>query len=195
MKKIEIINNEYIMFGSYPQNGSEKEPIKWIIIKKEDNVVTLMPYKILTNFMYDRYYSDYKTSAIRKYIHEEFIPIAFTKEELDLILPTKLEEDVVDKVFLPSVDDIKDLSREERIKKVTPYAYSNKASSYPAFTKKEKYLEGNGWYWTRTPYKPPYNPRNDRQIWYVEYNGSINFRVTAGHDIGIVPIIRLKIDE
>ena len=195
MKKIEIINNEYIMFGSYPQNGNEKEPIKWIIIKKEDNVVTLMPHKILTNFMYDRYYSDYKTSAIRKYIHEDFIPIAFTKEELDLILPTKLEEDVVDKVFLPSVDDIKDLSREERIRKVTPYAYSNKASSYPAFTIKEKYLEGNGWYWTRTPYKPPYNPRNDRQIWYVEYNGSINFRVTVGHDIGIVPIIRLKIDE
>jgi len=86
-----------------------------------------MADKILTNFMYDRYYSEYKTSAIRK-----FIPIAFTK--------------------------------------------------------KEKYLESNGWYWTRTPYKPPYNPRNKRQIWYVEYNGSLNFRV-------IVPIIRLKIDE
>ena len=50
-----------------------------------------MADKIHTNFMYDRYYSEYKTSAIRK-----FIPIAFTK--------------------------------------------------------KEKYLESNGWYWTRTPY-------------------------------------------
>ena len=37
-----------------------------------------MADKILTNFMYDRYYSEYKTSAIRK-----FIPIAFTKEELE----------------------------------------------------------------------------------------------------------------
>ena len=192
--KIEIIYNEYIMFGSYPQNGTEKEPIKWKIIKKEDNIVTLMSSKILTNFMYDRYYSEYKSSAIRKYIHEEFIPIAFTKDELDIILPTELEG-VIDKVYIPSLEDLKDLSKEERIRKVTPYAYSNKASSYPSFSKKEKYLEGNGWYWTRTPYKPPYHPRNETQVWYVEYNGSISFRVTVGHDIGIVPIIRLKIDE
>ena len=110
MNKIEIINNEYVMFGCYPQNGYEKEPIKWVVIKKEDNVVTLMPDKILTNFMYDRYFSEYKSSAIRKFIHEQFIPIAFSEEELEMILPTKLEDDVIDKVFLPSVDDIKDLS-------------------------------------------------------------------------------------
>ena len=102
--KIEIINNEYIMFGSYPQNGTEKEPIKWKIIKIEDNIVTLMSSKILTNFMYDRYYSEYKSSAIRKYIHEEFIPIAFTKDELDIILPTELEG-VIDKVYIPSLED------------------------------------------------------------------------------------------
>ena len=78
MNKIEIINNEYVMFGCYPQNGYEKEPIKWVVIKKEDNVVTLMPDKILTNFMYDRYFSEYKSSAIRKFIHEQFIPIAFS---------------------------------------------------------------------------------------------------------------------
>lgn len=89
-----------------------------------------MADKILTNFMYDRYYSEYKTSAIRK-----FIPIAFTKEELDMILMTELEG-VVDKVYFPSIEDIKRLSREQIIRKITPYAYSNKASSYPAFTKK-----------------------------------------------------------
>ena len=47
MKKIEIVNDKYLMFGSYPQNGTEKEPIKWIIIKKEDNIVTLMSDKYL----------------------------------------------------------------------------------------------------------------------------------------------------
>ena len=193
MKKIEIIDDKYIFFGSYPQNGTNKEPIKWIIIKKEDDIVTLFADKILTNFVYDRYYSDYKNSAVRKYIHEEFIPKAFSKEEMDMILPTKLE-DIIDKVYIPSFDELKALSRDERIRKVTPYAYANKVSSYPAFTKKEKYLKGNGWYWTRTPYKPPYNPRNETQVWYVEYNGGLNFRVTVGHDIGIVPFIRLKIE-
>lgn len=58
------------------------------------------------------------------------------------------------KSFNPSVDDLKASSRDERIRKVTPYAFSNKASSYPSFSKKEKYLEGNGRYWTRTPYNP-----------------------------------------
>ena len=193
MKKIEIIDNKYVYFGSYPQNGSEKEPIKWRIIKREDNILTLMTDRILINFMYDRYYSEYKSSAVRKYIHTEFIPVAFSLEELNFILDTDLG-DVVDKVYIPSVDDIKHLPKEERIIKITPIAYSNKASGYPAYTKKEKHLEGNGWYWTRTPYKPPYNPRCDREVWYVEYNGSFNARVTTGHDIGIVMLIRIKID-
>ena len=69
MEKIEIIDDKYVYFGSYPQNGTIPEPIKWCIIKKEDNIITLITEKILTNFMYDRYYSDYKESAIRKYIY------------------------------------------------------------------------------------------------------------------------------
>ena len=194
MGKLEIIDGKYLFFGSYPQNGTVNEPIKWTIIKREGNVLTLITEKILTNFMYDRYYSEYKTSAVRKYIHEEFIPIAFTPEELDIILPTQLE-DVVDKVFLPSVEELKEISRDERIKKITPWARSNNASGYPITYKTEKHLEGNGWYWTRTPYKPPYNPRCDREVWYIEYHGGFNARVTTGHDIGIVPIIRLRIDE
>lgn len=194
IEKIEIIDDKYVYFGLYPQNGTVPEPIKWRIIKKEDNIITLITDKILTNYMYDRYYSDYKESAIRKYIYEKFIPTAFNAEELSTILPTELECGVTDKVFLPSLEELKILTKEERIKKVTPYAISNKASSYSAFSKKEKHLEGNGYYWTRTPWKPPYNPKCDREVLYVENNGSITGRVTVGHDIGIVPIIRLKID-
>lgn len=194
MAKINIIDEKFIYFGSYPQNGTINEPIKWRIIKKEDNVITLITDKILMSFMYDRYYSDYKECAARKYIHEEFIPKAFTKEELDLILPTELENGIVDKVFIPSLEDLSVLKREELILKVTPYAESKGASGYPAYTKKELPIKGNGWYWTRTPYKPPYNPTNDREVYYVTYSGWISSRVTVGHDIGIVPIIRLKIE-
>ena len=154
MSKLSLINDEYLLFGSFPQNGTESEPIRWIVIKREQNILTLMADKILTNFMYDRYFSDYKDSAVRKYISDEFVPKAFTKEEMDMILPTQLEG-FVDKVYIPSVEEIRDLDRDKRIKKVTPYALSNKASSYPIYSKKEKHLEGNGWYWTRTPYKPP----------------------------------------
>jgi hypothetical protein len=153
-----------------------------------------MTEKILINFMYDRYYSEYKGSAVRKYIRNEFIPNAFTYEELELILSTNLG-DVVDKVYVPLVEELKHLTKEERIRKVTPYAQSNHASSYPVTFKSERHLLGNGWYWTRTPYKPPYNPKCDREVWYVEYNGSFNARVTTGNDIGIVMLMRIKIDE
>ena len=121
----------------------------------------------------------------------EFIPFAFTAEEQALILDTKLE-DVTDKVYLPSVDELKSLSREERIRKVTPYACSNKASSYPVYTKKEKHLEGNGWYWTRTPYKPPYDPKRDHHVYYISYRGSLEERTVWGYDIGIVLMMRVK---
>ena len=122
-----------------------KEPSKWVIIKREENILTLMPDKILINFIYDRYYSYYKDSAVRKYIQEEFIPVAFTQEEIDMILPTQLE-DVIDKVYIQSIEELSNISRAERIRKITPYAYSNKASGYSGFSKKEKHLEENGYY-------------------------------------------------
>ena len=143
---------------------------------------------------FDIRYSEYHKSKVRQLILNKFIPNAFTEEELDLIIETELEE-CTDKVFIPSVMDIKHLSREERIRKVTPYAISNHASHYPVYSKKDLPLKYNGWYWTRTPYKPPYNPRNEREVWYVEYNGSLNARVTVGHDIGITPLIRLKLED
>ena len=185
------INNDYIILGSYPQNGTIKEPIKWRILKNENNILTLMSDVILFNGDYDNQSCEYKNSEIRKRILEEFIPNAFTKEEQELILETELEE-VTDKVYLPSLEDVKNLSIEERIRKVTPYAFSKNASSYHAYTKKEQYLNGNGWYWTRTPYKPPYDPKRINNVWYVEYNGYVNFRTVWGYDIGIVLMMRIK---
>ena len=52
MAKIEIIDNKYIFFGNYPQSGTLPEPIKWQIIKKEDNVYTVMTEKIIINFIH-----------------------------------------------------------------------------------------------------------------------------------------------
>ena len=193
MSNIEIIEDKYVYFGSFPQNGSEKEPIRWRILKREEGVLTLIADKIMMSFMYDRYYSEYSGSAVRKYIHTEFIPVAFTLEEFDMILPTDLGG-YSDRVYIPSVDELKDLPREERIRKVTPVAQANGASAYPIYSKKDIAIKDNGWYWTRTPWKPPYNPTCDREVMYVEYNGSFTGRVTSGHDIGILPVIRLAID-
>lgn len=192
MEKIRIIEEKFIEFGSYPQNGTEKEPIKWRILKNENNILTVISDVILFNDDFDINYSEYAKSKIRKIILEEFIPFAFTEEEQKLILETQLE-DVKDKVFLPSLDEMKEISREERIRKVTPYAISKKASSYPAYTKKELPLKGNGWYWTRTPYKPPYDPHRYNHVWYISYSGSLEERNVWGYDIGVVLMMRVKL--
>ena len=192
MNKIEIIENKYIYFGSYPQNGTFKEPIKWRILKQEDNVLTLISDVILFNDDFDIRYSEYSKSKLRNIILNEFIPNAFSLEEMDLILETELE-DCIDKVFIPSVLDIKHLSREERIRKVTPYAISKNASHYPVYSKKDLYLKHNGWYWTRTPYKPPYDPTRNHHVYYISYSGSLEERAVWGSDIGVVLMMRVKI--
>ena len=88
---------------------------------------------------------------------------------------------------------MKIIERSERIRKVTPYAISTKASHYPAYTKKELPLKDNGWYWTRTPYKPPYDPNRYNHVWYISYNGSIEERNVWGYDIGVVLMMRVKL--
>ena len=192
MKKIEIIDDKFIYFGSYPQNGTVKEPIKWRILKQENDVLTVITDVILLNDDFDNRYSEYHKSKVRNLILNKFIPDAFTAEELELIIETELE-DCTDKVFIPSVMDIKHLSREERIRKVTPYAISNHASHYPAYTKKELPLKDNGWYWTRTPYKPPYDPTRNHHVYYISYSGSLEERAVWGADIGIVLMMRVKL--
>ena len=189
---MEIINDKYIFFGSFPQtNENTKEPIKWRIIKNEDNILTLITDSILYNNDFDYTSSNYKTSKIRKYILEEFIPFAFTKQEQKLILKTQLDdidEKIIDKVYLPSYDDLKNFTKEELMRKVTPYARNNKTSMY---TLKDKVLNGNGWYWTRTPYKPDWYKNH---VYYVTYFGDILERTGSGRDIGIVLMTKIKID-
>lgn len=187
-----IIDDKYLILGSYPQNGTEKEPIKWRILKREENIFTVISDVILFNDDFDINYSDYENSKIRKIILNQFIPFAFSLEEQELILETELEG-FKDKVYIPSLEEMKAISREERIRKVTPYAISNKASNYPAYTKKELPLKDNGWYWTRTPYKPPYDPTRYNHVWYISYNGSIEERNVWGYDIGVVLMMRVKL--
>ena len=188
---LKIIDDKYIFLGSYPQNGTSDEPIKWRILKDEDNVLTVISDVILFNDDFDINYSDYDRSKIRKIILEDFIPHAFTTQEQEMLLEPQLET-VKDKVFLPSVEELKGLSRSERIRKVTPYARSKKASAYPVYSKKDKELENNGWYWTRTPYKPPYDPHRPNHVYYISYCGSLEERNVWGYDIGVVLMMRVK---
>ena len=187
---LEIIDNKYVLIGRYPQSGTQSEPIKWRILKNEDGVLTLITDVILFNEDFDYKYSDYERSKLRKVILEKFIPIAFTEEELQIILETSFDG-LSDKVFIPSLDEMKEIPREERIRKITAYAQSTGASGYPVYSRSDIPLKDNGWYWTRTPYKPPYDPTRAHHAWYISYSGSLEERAVWGHDIGVVLMMRV----
>lgn len=119
-----------VYFGSYWQKDSEgnidktkeKQPIKWQVLQVTDDDILLFCDDVLCKSAY--YEEDnvrlftWKDSQVRKWIQEEFINEAFTKEELNDIIETDttiddksttLDDDIItkDKVFVPSEDDMK----------------------------------------------------------------------------------------
>lgn len=187
---MKIVKDKYVLFGSFPQKGEEREPIKWRILKREGDVLTLISDVILTAMRYDNEYAFYHRSEIRRYINEEFIPFAFTEEEQAIILPTVLPDaEVCDKVYLPTYDDAIAIPRDERRRKTTAYAVAHEASSYKDRTR----LNKCGWWWTRTDFMPPYGTGSHRHVHYVEYNGSVGETAVWSYDIGFVPMMRIKV--
>lgn len=120
-----------VYFGNYwkrDKNYSidktkEKQPIKWQVFQVTNDDIFLFCDDILYKSVY--YESEHnvrlfswKDSQVRKWIQEEFINEAFTKEELNDIIETDttiddksttLDDDIItkDKVFIPSEDDMK----------------------------------------------------------------------------------------
>jgi hypothetical protein len=89
-----------VEFGSWPQNGSEPEPIVWRVIEKEDGALTLMSeYALEPSYYYfdTCEYFKYRESAVRALVSEDFPAAAFTEEERARLLPQPVgggEEDL-----------------------------------------------------------------------------------------------------
>ena len=118
------------------------EPLKWKILKKQEDKVLLVCDEIIDAGIFDDKGSDYKNSQVRRWLNEEFLNLAFTKKEIEMIDDTamydasdlicnKNPQNDLDKVFLLSISDISNLINEK--KKITDYARSNgvmRESSY-----------------------------------------------------------------
>ena len=151
---------DVVKFGSYPQDDPEKnDSIEWIVLARDRNSLKLVSKKGLDCRPYNETYEnvDWEHSYLRRWLAEEFLEKAFTKEEKMMIPYTSVKVDKADniyanhgsntsdKVFLLSATEAKLYfeSNEARLCEATKYAVSK-----GAYVNEDT---GKCWYWLRTP--------------------------------------------
>lgn len=191
MKIIECNRNakpgEIITFGNYPQNadGADVIPIKWRVLQNSGSELFILSEYILDCKRYHGKSVDIKwrdcvditwhDCDLRKWLNDEFYNIAFTATEKEFIKTTHCTDngegspDTEDKVFLLSVNEIKDVSdkhgKDLRRAVGTDFAKTKKPDGCSLYiydkTNKDNYIIRSGeevgcsWWWLRTQGNKP----------------------------------------
>ena len=139
------------------------EPLQWIVLDSEsglviakdvidavsfNNYVTSVAYSISDSYYYGdaekTYYANiYETSSVREWLNNDFIATAFSEDEKSNIQLTELSDDVYDKVFILTAEDVCNTeygftSNSDRIATGTDYALCQGLAD-----------EGASYWWTR----------------------------------------------
>ena len=131
-----VDNFEFITFGNYYINdvsGTTKEPIEWLIMKKEENRALLLSRYVLDHQYYDdrkpskeNFYKPFNSnwidSSLRRWLNDYFYKEAFNEKEKNIIQNTYLDNtyllikslddyeqtylNTTDKVFILSIDEL-----------------------------------------------------------------------------------------
>lgn len=179
------------------------EPIKWMVLQKEEDDMFLLCDQIIDINIFDLKTNDYKNSSVRKYLNDEFINKAFTPEEKQKIKETlikidesTLEEDseinakekCIDKVFLLSLEDIKNqdlgFDNNERFS----ISRQKQGSDYSLAKGMCEFCD-KGWYYLRTSIIGEKTSVN-----YVYFDGNIGIIDVYYKDGGIAPAIHIKVN-
>ncbi len=150
---------DVVKFGSYIQNGENKDSIEWIVLARDRNSLKLVSKYGLDCKTYNDVYENitWEDSTLRKWLNSEFVEDAFSKEEKMMIPYTSVKIDNLDniyanhgnntsdKVFLLSATEAKLYFESDKARqcKATKYAVAHGAY--------ENSENGNCWYWLRTP--------------------------------------------
>ena len=122
-KTVKEDGKEYIVFGSYEQDGDEsngKESIEWEVLGEDDKGILVVSRYILDNQPYNKEWTDvtWKTCTLRKWLNKKFYNTAFNAKERKVINTVKVKNEdnqycdaeggknTKDKVFCLSVDEI-----------------------------------------------------------------------------------------
>ena len=149
-----------VTLGMYCQNSlSRKDPIEWIVLKREGSKALLISKYLLSCKMYNREYVDttWETSSIRKWLNNEFLKEAFSEIEQkniqytkiitqdNLVRKTKGGNMTVDKLFILSTEEANLYFSSDDERKCVPTLYAEVTESY-------KKIGADGWtWWLRSP--------------------------------------------
>jgi hypothetical protein len=211
---------EIITFGTYPQmaEGGDRTPIEWRVLQNSGSELFLLSKCILDCKRYHGKSVDIKwrdcvditwrDCDLRKWLNDEFVNIAFTVAEKEFIKTTHCTDngegtpDTEDKVFLLSVNEIKEASdihgKDLRRTIGTDFAKTKKPDGCSLYvydmTNKENYIIKNGeefgcsWWWLRTQGNKP------SRVFFIGTNCSIRSygnNSIAGY--GVRPALKINL--
>ena len=181
-------------FGCWPAD----KKIEWTIVASEGNNILLVSTHVIdANKFHDKYEdTTWAGSFIRKYLNEEFYQKAFSEQEKRRILlrpvkayknalyPTDPGEDTEDKIFLLSVNEVREYLESNDLVKAepTPHALAS------GVEKDEK--TGGCYWWLRTPGNAGCNVARVSGVGIILEHG---FFASDNHN-GIRPAMWISID-
>lgn len=141
---------DVVSFGEYYQNkDEEKEPIKWLVLDVQDTSMLVISQKLLDCKQFNEDSNDnfWNTSTIRGWLRNEFADTAFSSKIQQKIIPTYMDRDTEDTIFLLSTEEAEYYFNDAKAREAVPTAYAVKHKAG-----RDKELPGGpGWWWLRSP--------------------------------------------
>ena len=155
---------DYITFGHYEQDNNTsngKEAIEWLVLDVQDDKALVISKYGLDDHRFDtRNYHGWDKSEIRKWLNSTFLNAAFTPEEQEAIVTTKIStpdyhgysggSDTQDKIWLLSRDEATTYFKNDEARKAVPTKY---AVAQGVYQSSRNTLNGEGCclWWLRSP--------------------------------------------
>lgn len=149
-----------VEFGSYPQGlfGVFKAPIEWIVLDVQGDEALLISKYALDAKPYNEMWADvsWETCTLRSWLNGEFYNKAFSTEEKQKIVKSKVTadknpnystdpgKDTSDNVFLLSITEANEYSKDDSSRICYPTDYAIKQGAYTASS-------GACRWWLRSP--------------------------------------------
>ena len=185
------------------------EPIRWRVVSETIESITVICESILDVGVYDETENNYENSALRSWLNGSFYEKAFNSLQKSLLIETVISHaanttaslvnpyagtTTLDKVYVASYADLlkKDYGFSESVKNVpsdTVYDRSRQVSDFCIASGAFVDNDGNGWWWTRSPYAGDSDGAS-----CVQPDGDLYaYRTVMKENTGIVPMITIRV--